>query len=716
MLNYATVHLPNRLFRPLYKQRETMSLQQLAISRLRALPSDGARVSAVDEFKIRAFAASLGFDLVGEIRESLADSFPLWAESMERLKGDHVAHAPLFTDFPNHSLMEVPFHALLVYASAGFWLSLLTLINGIRDPAQHPFRDLEGLKEALRREQLRPLSNSATKLVTISLVSPEEFYALQLKYVTSQFYGSSAIMVAAIPELAFLPHHVVEPEKVVVRENLAVLASLQPKISDSYAMLRSSVDVLRFMAVRTGGDHSLKEPIRFPKLSNGERRMVMETLSRDGDLDATLLAYEGLWKAISRGLHPHQYAKTYPVAVRALRELYSGELRSWYSRMEELMPTSEVLSHMKTRPTVFARQLERLLCLHGQVAASAFGEIADRVSPKILHVLRAHLLRAQYDRRMVTLKNGRTKVLPSVARPDDDQILACVESIDQALRTHDMKRPSLVGKSVWIDPRCFSVIAPYWQRSASDGLHILPRGSRIPIGDTRLLRFFVYWKGEVDLDLSVVQESHDGSLTDVAFYRLQARGIKHSGDIQSAPNGASEFVDVEVDIVRQNIRRLYVQVYRYRGRSSSSEFFGGTEECFVGYMSVSDTLARVYDPKTVENVLRLKSKATYATPMALDLETNEVVILDQFGGAGLAHQALRKGAGVKEVVDMVLRSHTYRPVAGSLAATSLRNRGANLVSTPESADIVVSVGILNTASQQTVVNVLDPGQFSAYFD
>lgn len=105
-----------------------------------------------------------------------------------------------------------------------------------------------------------------------------------------------------------------------------------------------------------------------------------------------------------------------------------------------------------------------------------------------------------------------------------------------------------LGK-VYIDDQLRLCPLPTQQRSASEGLFQVARGTRLPIGDKGTLRFFIYWVGR-DIDLSASLHNEEFELIEQISYtnlRSSKYDACHSGDITDAPRGASEFIDISID-------------------------------------------------------------------------------------------------------------------------------------------------------------------------
>lgn len=90
----------------------------------------------------------------------------------------------------------------------------------------------------------------------------------------------------------------------------------------------------------------------------------------------------------------------------------------------------------------------------------------------------------------------------------------------------------------------------------------------MPEGNT--VRCFIWWKdgqSRTDLDLSAValNENHMHKCS-IAYYNLRELGGYHSGDITSAPNGASEFIDIDIEkFLKLGIKYVLISVNSFTG-------------------------------------------------------------------------------------------------------------------------------------------------------
>jgi hypothetical protein len=190
-------------------------------------------------------------------------------------------------------------------------------------------------------------------------------------------------------------------------------------------------------------------------------------------------------------------------------------------------------------------------------------------------------------------------------------------------------------------------LLPTQQRSASDGLFSVARGSRLPLDPEKAFaRFFIYWEDikkygrnhSVDLDLSATFLDEDfrsvgrvdwtalkgASVKDIRFDKLYA---VHSGDFVKAPKGACEFIDIDIDKAKdanQKARYVAMTVYSYSGQS-----FAELDKCYAGWMSREQAARNaIYDPKTVECKLNVKTDSKNVMVCILDLEERKFIWVD----------------------------------------------------------------------------------------
>ena len=187
-------------------------------------------------------------------------------------------------------------------------------------------------------------------------------------------------------------------------------------------------------------------------------------------------------------------------------------------------------------------------------------------------------------------------------------------------------------------------------RNGSSQNKTLTFGTRIKLNkeDLKYLRFFTHFKNmdildesdkfsdkRVDVDLSIEfvnEEMNEGF--SLAWHHLDGGrefDSFHSGDIVDAPNGATEFCDLNYVEARKYARYALVVNTVYTGQD-----FANIPECFSGVMYVNEKAVKgeIFNPEFVEYKFDLTQKGSNENiAFALDLETLELIWID----APIAH-------------------------------------------------------------------------------
>jgi hypothetical protein len=187
-----------------------------------------------------------------------------------------------------------------------------------------------------------------------------------------------------------------------------------------------------------------------------------------------------------------------------------------------------------------------------------------------------------------------------------------------------------LGK-VWVDDRLKSFPVPFAQRSASKSLRTVARGSQLDLPQGNTIRFFLWWKNgkyRADIDLSAVLFAADWTrVAHIAYFNLRVTyfGCYHSGDITDAPEGACEFIDLDVTAMRSRGIRFVVACLN----SFTRQPYCDLPECFAGWMAREKPQSgEVFDARTVEDKIDLASDTTVSLPVILDLEERRAIWAD----------------------------------------------------------------------------------------
>ena len=610
-------------------------------------------------------------------------------KDMKRLKGAHVKYSPMYPNFPEQvmeaSEIELFFNAIIHYWSLGTILP------------------------EYEKEERLPL-HEFTKCQMVNLGKEEDFVSIFKNLLSS----TTSLSETDKEDLTWFANNYQLtdnlPEAIPSKENLALVAKLLiAKEKNNAAVLtryfKTATDVLRFAVALSDGDTSLATNTKFKSFGRQQRKLMLALLESASNLEEDMKRYKENWKRLGERLHPFEYQKACPKTCAVFKKLFedakivtfAGKLQSFIDKNE----IAQAVELIKQRPGEFARKLDVLLRRGEAIAADtvkAFGEVADKVSVPVLLQVKAHFanrdsggLRVFFPKGNVAKVHSVENELPHIAV---DVCAHIVSICDSALSKNFAQRKPL-GK-VYIDPALKNYLVPFSQRSASKALKTLVRGSRIDMPkNISTIRSFIYWKqpkhNRVDLDLSAMMFNKDWEYVEhISYTNLRSAKYKacHSGDITSAPNGASEFIDLDIkSAVKYGARYIVICVFSFTGQA-----FADLPECFMGWMARKYTQSgEIYEPKTVQNKIDIAAAGQQVCiPMVLDLVDKQVIWAD-IGG-------LTRGAIFGNIERNSERLTMMGRAISGLKKANLYdlfllhgNARGNLCSDPKDADTVFSL-------------------------
>jgi hypothetical protein len=620
-------------------------------------------------------------ELVALYQELVAD--------LKALKGAHRPFQPMYPNFPAQvaetSWCELYVNALLHYWTAGRLLPTTEVKERfpLLDDTELTRIDLGSVDEF---ERLFGQIASANTSLSEQDREDLEWFA--------RTYGDNIgpLLPAAIPQ----------------KENLAVVASLllrhtsgKSAVEFVAAFVRTATDVLRLAVALSGGDVSLATATKLRTFSRPERVLLLALVERQKNATEDMLRWKGRWVRLGEKLHPGEYAKRFPSAAEAFAVLRNDlPFATFNGQVEKALAEKNVtgaVARLGTRPGDFARRLDHLLRLDAtprEAVLAAFAEAASRVSTPVLLQVRHHFtvrndrsgLRVFFPKGNLAKAQGIENTLPALPSGLCGRVVTACE---EALKARFATLPPL-GR-VYVDPALADYVVPFAMRSVSNALRTLVRGSRLPLPDCEVLRFFVWWRNgndRTDIDLSAALFDERFGYVDVlSYYNLKGFGGVHSGDIVDAPEGASEFIDVTLQRVRDaGVRYVAMTVNSY-----TRQPFVELPECFAGWMARQHPgSGEVFEPKTVQDRLDITADTKVAIPLVIDVEGGKVIWCDM---------ALRRDPrwannvhGNLGGIALTLRSlvEMHKPSLYDLFTLHARARGQR-VATPEEADTVFSV-------------------------
>lgn len=562
--------------------------------------------------------AALGRELLSVVRE---------------LVGDHIAHNPYFLDFPANVPDTVEFWvrclrdafedaALAEEITADLEEGYIDLYKlPLYGKVQHSYAQL-----LAAHAQFMPALSDRITVLHLGGTLEEEAVRLYHQLAGSRTPLSESDL-ELLRELAKYCAHLPQPEKFPVRENKAVVNAT--RLECGLPLLADTVtDILRLAcALCPDGDVTLATPTRFVSFTRKQRKALLAALNRLIEQQPAKLAdvrqYSERWKRLGEWLHPAEY-KQFPYAQQAFA-VARGELvvRSLAGQVEVALADGnfqKAIRLLENAPGMLMRRMDHLARESRpetlQLLLETFERVAGKVSARVLLSLREHLLNRQDSDpfRLFPNKSGRAWVVEGDERePLDPEVVAMlVGVIDWQML---QRLPS--GAFVVVDPLALRLAIPLSGKANEAGMGVVNRGSMLPVAG-KTARIFVYWQQadkRTDWDLSLRLLGPD--FTDkghVSWTQLRHRGgsVLHSGDVTSAPHGATEFIDMDFTKLGEDVAYVVPQVLVYAG-----ENFGETSEGFFGFMVLDrEQQGMPFEPRTVRMKSGLRGKGNVCLPLA----------------------------------------------------------------------------------------------------
>ena len=586
---------------------------------------------------------SLGYTFSPQLIECLAtfslpEAILFYSQLVRDLKqgiGANVEYSPMYPNFPTQ-VMEMAEAELYLNAIVHYVGSAL----GVRLLPQYTKQDRPQLADRLKLKIIDLGTEAELLDIFRNLFAANTSLSDTDKEDLSQFFSS-------FPDLAVK----MLPETFGYKENLAFVAGLLlTHYKDAQSLLapyfKTATDVLRLATALSEGDVSLAANTVFRNFARPERRLLLGLLEQCSSLTEDMLRYKKRWLRLGERLHPFEYKKRYPKCYQAFDILRNDKpFTTFNSSVETAFVEKKwqnALDLLQTRPGELARRLDFLLrnSADSAVVIEYFNKVANQVATPILLQLITHFehrnqpteLRVFFPKGNVAKAFAIDNELPEIEKSICQTV---VQICEQALIDRFASLPWL-GK-VYIDEQLNSFPVPFSQRSASKSLRQLTRGSKLAIPPGNTVRFFMWWKegivkgkptGTVDLDLSAVMYDAEWNyLEHVSYTNLKSNRYQavHSGDIVSAPNGASEFIDLDIpSILKYGGRYIVTCILSY-----SEHPFCELPQCFAGWMIRQNAdSGEIYEPSTVQDKVDLTANTTVTIPAILDLEEREIIWTD----------------------------------------------------------------------------------------
>lgn len=638
---------------------------------------------------------NLGYMVDREVYDHLFDCCPRYISAILNIAkesvGANVEHKPMYPNFPEQvmelSEVELYFNAILHYWSRG------KILPNTEVAEARSFLDEENRKTRI-------------KLVTEGDIKAFFFTLLASK--TSIPESLRVFVELGLSE----GWHNEFTEKIPFKETLCLVAKYKVKQGEPISnIVETTTDVLRIMAALSDSDIELKKKVRFKSMNRKTRRFIIGALERVININ-DVKKYDRLWIIAFHSLHISEYGgRSAKIAAQFRNE---RNVKTYDTIVSEDIKNGNVISaaqNLMLKPSVFARSLDKLL--RDSIGNKSFeirvlryfAEIATKIESKVLLQLLGHFLNRDVeglgDRIVVTAgTKGKTIIVPRLDPLPNETVKRVLIIIKTALVHHfKLKEDLFKGKtSVFIDPEVENILLPLQLASISETKRTISRGSSLQLdmipedAEKNILRLFVYWVGQ-DIDLSAFFTNEDFSKTSqVSYTNLKNSFARHSGDIVSAPDGASEFIDIDMDLALEAGHRYIAMV---------AFVFSGPEfvlhkTCFAGYMLRKEMQSgEIFEPSTVHRKFDITSQLRSTIPCLFDMKERKLIWLDSTlpnGGVSCNNVHTNGGEIMKFLQAFILLRKKKVSVSELVKLHMASKEGISLSSTKDEDSFVVGLG------------------------
>lgn len=622
----------------------------------------------------------------------------------------YVRHRPMYPNFPtqvaNASDEELWINAIMHYIGDAVGVRIMPVYN---TETRLPFGDLTNMKwiGLATRGDIEQCYRSILEAKSSPSVQDKEDIKTFLKhgYVCAPTFTNKETMATWF---GLLEH------------NTNSKSQNQAAFTVWTEQVKTATDVLRVVLARYDEDVSLSKNSKFGKMPRGYRKFILNKLESmdQASVGEDMMRHRNKWIRLGERLHAGEYAGQFPKIAETFRKIRNEGAPTHNSKVEGFLKKKDVYNAVKAlvhRPGDFARRLNALLSLgvDQKEVVACFNAIAPKVSTPVLWQLYGFFDGRQYMTSFSTrlfLPKGKPVAIKSDNDLKDIPREVCksiCEAVTNALVEKYKEKNTIAGKKVFIDDICANLLIPTGNRSASTALRQVGRGSRFQIGDTKsTVRLFMYWKdmpevksgydyrgGRVDLDLSAVMYDANWkflgqcSYTNLREGRGSEAAMVHSGDITSAPNGASEFLDINLTKLPSNVAYIAANVNNFSGYKMNQ-----LDVAFMGWMEREKPgSGEIYEPKSVQGRCDLTADATSTCPLILDVKNREIIWADipmrLSGGGHRVENTMDIGTAT---ADLASRMSYTRASLMDVFFTHMIAQGADVTVNREEADFVIA--------------------------
>ena len=385
-------------------------------------------------------------------------------------------------------------------------------------------------------------------------------------------------------------------------------------------------------------------------------------------------------RAIWKGILYHLHYKDERLSFIYSSKVFSGMSEfEWFMEGENTYGAASILKYRKGTSAVL-RNLDYIVSRTKEFSEieKILGLLKDDFNPIILMQLIQHY--NDYNRKPNEARSFSFNKfnMKRSHRETDDEIKRSKSHLDDLevryLRDYFTKAfYELTGKKkagkVYLEDGMKDIAIPLDMATANGGIGCLPTGSRITIPSGAIVRAFTYWEKVNDIDLSCWLVDKD--FENIKKFNWNSWGYRNcrntnwdlnsvtfSGDQTSGYNGGSEYFDIDIDKVIETYSASRYMIFFnnvYSGVKFKDVF------CKAGYM-LRDKFnsGEVYEPKTVQTAFNITSDSTYCALFAIDLQSREMIWLNQNVDSNARCSFTEDNSWVKKYLNLAKYLNVYK--------------------------------------------------------
>lgn len=413
----------------------------------------------------------------------------------------------------------------------------------------------------------------------------------------------------------------------------------------------------------------------------------------------------GMWVRMIRALRLGEYSRKsgFENLAELLDVFYKQEYDTWQGKVDDARIHNDadtVIRMLKERPGLFARCLFATMLRFGkEKTLSAFNDISHKLPARLLLALgnTAELYFSDRPTRLARPITGGTVKIPAnklLALYSTEEKMDMIAAINELFKSSMERRFASLqtdSKTMYIDSSLYNIPISIGDRSATiQDTSCALMGTRFPIeGDN--IRLFMQWgKGldaqHMDMDLSCMIALPDNKVSECAYYCLETKGAKHSGDIRFIPEmvGTAEYIELSMpELIDAGARYVTFTCNAYSGGTLSPNLVVGWMDS-IHPMKISEKNGVAYDPSCVQHMVRISENNISKGLVfgVLDVEKREIIWLEM----PFTSQTI-KGCDTCSV-ELLLHKLESKLSVGELLELKAAAQNLYVVDTPDSADEV----------------------------